>query len=709
MKRLKNLSFSVKLNSILILTTFIITIYFVITGPFIREGFQINVGDVADRLFTATRQVENRIETERRREEAYNSVGPRFKIDTEITETVIKNLDSFFSEIRDIRESKASELQTVSNIYDMINAEESEDFAFLEPEPEKTLLPIDSYLVEIFDEEQIRYIINLDDAVFERFEEVVRNYMNLILDSGLRAGSMERTLLEIKEYFEGYYIEIELSHLGYEILAEYIKPNQIDDEELMQTLRREAMENVEPVVLLRGEEIVREGQRITEEAYQILEDLGLIAKDSFESLYPILGVCLLVIVIFSFVLYYINMFNKEFGKKNKEVLLLFSLYMIVIISAKILTSLPFVFIPILAVVMLLGLLTEYRLSLILNIAITLIVFLIIKGDVGFIVYFMITGIIMALISRYSNQRSNLFVISLIISTISAVAYASISVIVVRSVTNEILINTIYAFGFGIFTVIICIGSLPLWEAVFGIITPTKLLELTNPNNPLLKRLAIEAPGTYHHSVIVANLAEAAANDIGADSNIARVGGYFQDIGKLRYPQYFVENQAGKNPHDTLQPYSSAKIIMNHVDHGLKLAEKHKLPKVIKDIIAEHHGTTLVKYFYLKAKEAMAEEDIDENDFQYKHSIPQSREAAVVMLADTVEAAVRSMFSKSKTMDEIENFVKKLIKDKLDTGQLKDSGFMVKDLDTVAESFMRVFKGMYHERIPYPEEKRKNED
>ncbi|MCL2593292.1 MAG: HDIG domain-containing protein [Defluviitaleaceae bacterium] len=692
----------IKLNIFLILISFAFTIYLILTGPFIRgEGFQISVGDVSSRLFTATREVENRVETERRREVAYNSIEQRFARDTEAIERTLDNLDSFFEEmdrLRVIFEPFASP----EPIFEV--DEEGNEVLLPSPLPP----PLNSHLTEVFESGFIRYLALLEEEIFENFENNVRNHMDFVLMGDIRETTVQRTLVEIQSYFNDYYIEVELSRMGYAILAEYLEPNMIYDEELTQSLREEAAENVTPVVLMRGEEIVREGQRITEEAYQILDDLGLIARDGIENYAPVLGAVLLAMLVFGFALYYINRFNKEVGRNNKEVLLLFTLYMVVIISAHFLTNLPFVFIPTLAFVMLVGILIEQRLSLVLNIAITIITFLIVQGEMSFIVYFTITGIVMALISKYANQRNNLILVGLVISAISAVTYASVAALIVRNFTNEIFITMLYAFGFGILTVLICIGSLPLWEALFGIITPIKLLELINPNNPLLKQLAIEAPGTYHHSIIVANLAEAAANDIGADSNIARVGGYFQDIGKLKYPQYFIENQVGQNPHDFLEPHQSSKIIVGHVEHGLKLAEKYKLPKVVKDIIAEHHGNGVTGYFYIKAKEELGEDNVNKDDFRYQQRNPQSREAAIVMLADIAEAAVRSKFSKNRSMEEIDAFVRKLINNHLSSGTLEDSKLMIKDMTVIGDAFMRVFKGMYHERIPYPEEKKKAE-
>jgi len=270
---------------------------------------------------------------------------------------------------------------------------------------------------------------------------------------------------------------------------------------------------------------------------------------------------------------------------------------------------------------------------------------------------------------------------------------------------------------GILSVIIAVGSLPLWEVTFGVVTPLKLLDLTNPTNPLMRRLTLEAPGTYHHSLIVANLAESAAYDIGANPHIARAGGYYHDIGKLQYPQYFAENITGPSPHDDMDPFDSVQIIISHIAHGLDLATEYRLPQFIRDIIQEHHGTSVVRYFYCKAKD-IAELDaseetekptINKEDFSYPYTTPQSRESAIVMLADRIEAAVRAMMAQGKDIGSMQELINKMIKENLANDTLADSQLSISDVNTIAKSFYRILKGMYHERIPYPQEPQEEDE
>ena len=246
---------------------------------------------------------------------------------------------------------------------------------------------------------------------------------------------------------------------------------------------------------------------------------------------------------------------------------------------------------------------------------------------------------------------------------------------------------------------ISVGFQPVFEAAFNLATPAKLLELANPNQPLLRRLLLEAPGTYHHAIVVANLAEAAAEKIGANPLLARTGAYFHDIGKLKRPLYFKENQMGDNPHDRTDPYVSAAIVTAHTRDGLALAQKYHLPPEIQTIIMEHHGDTPVMYFYHKALQMADGKPVDIADFRYDGQRPTTKESAIVMLADTIEAAVRSI--PDPTPKAIEQFIERLVRGKLEDGQLSNSPLTLRDIDAICEAFCKVLNGVFHERIEYP--------
>jgi putative nucleotidyltransferase with HDIG domain len=298
----------------------------------------------------------------------------------------------------------------------------------------------------------------------------------------------------------------------------------------------------------------------------------------------------------------------------------------------------------------------------------------------------------------SNRRNNLSFKGVIIGLMNVTILAS-STLIHRAYIENILFDSFIVFLNGMISVVFTIGILPTIESIFDVITPIKLLELSNPNQPLIKRLLIEAPGTYHHSLMVGNLAEAGAEAIGANPLLARVGAYFHDIGKLKRPNFFMENQLSDNPHDRMTPNLSSLVITSHTQDGVELAKKHHIPRAIRDIIYQHHGTTLIAFFYYKAKKSEKGDLVTEKNFRYPNSEPLSNEAAVVMLADCVEAAIRSLTD--KTEGKIEGLIRKIIKSKLEDGQLDKCNLTFKDLDNVAKAFMKIFSGYFHARDEYP--------
>ncbi len=251
------------------------------------------------------------------------------------------------------------------------------------------------------------------------------------------------------------------------------------------------------------------------------------------------------------------------------------------------------------------------------------------------------------------------------------------------------------------SVAIPLAVAPLFENSFGVLTSLRLLELSAPDQPLLRRLLLEAPGTYYHSLIVSNLTGAGCDAIGAQSLLARVGAFYHDIGKLRRPYFFIDNQTDmENPHDKLSPMLSTLVITAHVKDGLEMAKEYRLPTELWQFIGEHHGTTLVQYFFQKAVDQHPETPPREEDFRYEGPKPQSRETAVLMLADTCEAAVRAM--RGRTTQGVEATVRRLVHERLADGQLDQSDLTLRDLDLISKAFVRVLGAVHHTRVEYPE-------
>jgi putative nucleotidyltransferase with HDIG domain len=295
-----------------------------------------------------------------------------------------------------------------------------------------------------------------------------------------------------------------------------------------------------------------------------------------------------------------------------------------------------------------------------------------------------------------RQRYALLLIGLLVGALQALI-AVMFHLYQQSPAASMIGEALWCLAGGTLSAVLLLGTLPVWENLFGMLTPYKLMELADPNQQLLKRLLTEAPGTYHHSVMVANLAESAAEALGADALLARVGSYYHDIGKLNAPGLFKENQSGDNPHDQLRPGESAQKILNHVRDGLTLARQRRLPEAIRAFIAEHHGTTLVAYFYHKACEQ--DPAVDEIKFRYPGPLPQTRESAIVMLADAVESAARSM--RDAGWEHIQETVVSIMDERMRSGQLDQCALTVAEVRRMQGLFMNALKSLYHERVEYP--------
>jgi len=297
-----------------------------------------------------------------------------------------------------------------------------------------------------------------------------------------------------------------------------------------------------------------------------------------------------------------------------------------------------------------------------------------------------------------SQRSDLARAGLFVSAVNVLMVSAIALTTGMRLSVW-LVGLLLGTVNGVASSFLTVGALHWFESGFRITSSVRLLELSNPNRPLLKRLLMEAPGTYHHSILVGNLAEAAAEAVHADATLVRVGSMYHDIGKLKRPYFFIENQFTQdNPHDKIAPTLSSLIITSHVKDGLELAKENKLPQQLQDIISQHHGDGLVSFFYHKALEE--NDEVPEEAFHYEGPKPQTKEAALVALADNVEAAVRSM--KQPTPGRVEGLIRKIIKDRLNDGQLNQCDLTFQDLDRIAMAFVRVLSGIFHSRVEYPE-------
>ncbi|MGE4215213.1 MAG: HD family phosphohydrolase [Anaerotignaceae bacterium] len=696
------------MNMAMLAVAFVVTAVAIVTGSYVKDNEVVTVGSVASRRYIATRNIENTFETQKLKEEAAESVGELYKLDATVQQTAIEQTEEFFNDLNNA-------LSTMEN-----NAQLAYDEAVKQAEVSalngtKTVLPSEEDLLN-FDlklvtqipvavsaqQAQLYYQLTADGK--EQFKADVINAINFAYEQKITNETMEKITQQTFGIIDEALWQEQLIEFGKAVAEAVLKPNLVLDEEAIGAAKEQLTNDVEPVMVLKNQKIVDEGEIVTEEAYQLLSELGLINKSYAGSIIPFVGSISIVFLGFIVVYFYMITQQKKVLEDEKKTVVLFALYILTVIMHSALADLStFYFIPVSIFAMLLSILIKPKIALILNVFVSVSALFIFNGSTDFLLYALITGSFAALLVQYTNRRARILVVSALVGTTHMATYMAVRLFFDKAYTVMLLQDSIYAAFVGIASVVIVVGSLPLWEAMFGINTQYRLMELANPNNDTMRRLMIETPGTYHHCLIVANLAETAAYDIFANGALARVGAYYHDIGKLENPLYFSENQFGENVHDHLDPYISARMIISHVENGVKMAEENRVPKIVRDIIEQHHGTTLVKYFYMKSTKEKATIETLESDFRYKGPIPQSKEAAIVMLADTVEAAIRSSLGEGKSIAEVEELIDKLFKDKLNDGQLNDCRLDLKEIEAIKKAFIRVFNGMYHDRIAYPKD------
>lgn len=474
-----------------------------------------------------------------------------------------------------------------------------------------------------------------------------------------------------------------------------------------------AMEAVTPVqVTVRsGEKLVSRGSVVTAEQVEALQALGL--HNEYSVLTPYLGLLLLAAVVLTLLFLYLRLYQPQVYGKTSSMLLFGVVFILFLLLCKLISLISFsdssevslligYLLPVPAASLLLAVLLNRETAIFVTLCLSVFVGVIMDGSLAYSVVAMAGGAAAVITAAHLNQRSQFVGASMWITLANLLLICALGMLW-RSSYSAIAVGALFGLINGLLSAILAMGILPFLESAFHVTTVIRLLELSNSNHPLLKRMMTEAPGTYNHSILVGNLAEAAADAIGADALLVRVASYYHDIGKLKRPHFYIENQRpGENPHDKLQPALSAMIITSHVTDGIKMLREARFPEEIIDIVEQHHGNSLVSFFYHKAKEAALDPDaIKEEDYRYKGRRPQTKEAALVMLADSVQAAIQAL--QSGDPQAIENRVREVINGKIASDQLADCPLTFRDLEAVVQSFLTVIAGMNHHRISYPDE------
>jgi putative nucleotidyltransferase with HDIG domain len=503
------------------------------------------------------------------------------------------------------------------------------------------------------------------------------------------------------------------STLSYELINEFTKPNILFDKDLTESRQKERLDKVSRFqgTVLANELIVDTNNRITESVLLKLKSLQLEserrlgyerAADKFrEYLGAFFVVSILLFLLFSFFYIYRN----EYFKESKLLLLIGLLMYLIVFFSWIIVSyqLPVYIIPIAMFSILLTVLLDTTVSLISSTILILLVSLLIGNDLDFaIVQFFISFIAILSVRKLRKRRQ---IIATMLTLVFCSLFVFFSVMLFKGI--DFLDYNYSTVGYLALSSFLCpilaFGLVPLFESFFGITTDLSLIELLDYDQPLLKKLMEDAPGTHTHSVKVGTLAESCANAIGARALLCRVGSYYHDIGKIKKPEYYAENQTGENKHDSITPYMSAKILKQHVTDGLALADEYGLPNIVKDFIETHHAKNRMEFFYKKALEN--DSKVDENEFRYPGPKPSSKETGIVMLAEAIEAQANSL--KNPTLEKFETMIDKAIRGRLEDGQLDECPLTMEDLQKIKgrrdgkHGLLPVLSGLYHSRPEYP--------
>lgn len=496
----------------------------------------------------------------------------------------------------------------------------------------------------------------------------------------------------------------------YEIGSRFLAPNLTLNPDQMEIRKQKSLEAVtrQKGMVLKGEVILEKNQKVTKDhlnklasLYQYRMEAGL-RSDPWHFVFPLLGRIFFagaIILGLGLFLYFVK--PEVFFDNHKLLMVASTLILQMVLTYLILFrwELSAYLIPVTIASMLLTILLDLEVGLVFTFSLGVLLGVVNYFDFKLAFITIVAGSLACfsvkeVAHRYRFYRPMLYV------SFAYVVFIYLSESLKLSPSGAILSLCGYGLFNGFISTILTIGLLPIFESIFDVTTDITLLELSDLNHPLLKRLSLEAPGTYHHSIIVGNLAEAGAKAIGANTLLARVGAYYHDIGKVEKPGYFVENQMGaKSKHEKLTPSMSALILESHVKEGVEMAEEGNLPKTVIDCIREHHGTTLMRYFYNKALEQGAEEKVMD-EYRYPGPKPRSKETAIVMLADAVEAASRVL--EDPKPSRIKSLIKKIVDSKLAAGELSDSKLTFKELTAIQQAFLPVLISVFHPRVEYPE-------
>ncbi len=666
------------------------------------ETYDIRLFQLANETIRATKTVEDPVKTEEERERAASEISPVYDFDEEAAKNRAAVVHSVFDYAIEAKEEpKKGDKEASSN------------------SPAKQLVILKDELSRIEDsdgsfklsDDNLASLIKAEKKELESARDTVANLVETMMEQPVREGDLTDRKNEIGQLINDSRVPDPLKGTAAAIgKASIVANEKIDDQKTGDRIEQ-AKASVEPTKILQGQVIVQEGQIIDREVYRQLELAGLLNEKT--SSRPAAGLALFTALIFWVLYRHFKRTDRDERVKKKWLAIVLVVYFLALASMKILgglekdfdVTIAYVF-PTALVPLLLRLLTDGKLALIMTVLTAATGGLVLQEgyssviNMEFALYMLFGGLAGFYLIQENGRRSSILATSLGVSVVNAV-FILFHLLMLRTQFDlqELAVYMIAALASGLLSGALTIGTLPFFESLFGILSDMRLVELSNPNHPLLKKILTETPGTYHHSVMVANLSDAACEAIGAHGLLARVGSYYHDIGKTVRPAFFIENQMnGINPHDSLPPEKSRDIIIAHATEGASILKEHKMPAELVDIAGQHHGTSLLKFFLVKAREA--DPSVEEDTYRYPGPKPQTKEIAVISIADSCEAAVRSM--KNPTPEKIENLVRAIIRDKMNDGQFDECDLSFKELKTVGDVICTTLNGIFHNRIEYPE-------
>lgn len=713
----------------LLLALFVLLFYAVLAPRLIPKTYDLELGSVAGRDIVSPKQWEDERASETVKEQAAASVEPKYSIVALRNETLI---DQIFNRMEQLNAEDQISFDHKVDIYRREIPERYQSFVDRFVQANQTSETYNEGLLHemarivkeqqyTITEETYYKLPRLTGLQMQQMRPVASEVVRRLMAEQLTDAETARA--KVAELVNTSALEDRNER---EIVAEIARfalmPNKFFDQKATEDARILAKENTPPVVVKEGDVVVHKGQTITAELYAKLEGLGLLKSET--NYWPHLGL-LLVSLLSTLAVYSLlehgglpgNGANVKYS--NPQLLMLLLIYALNLLAMAIValiqkTETYYVgyLAPAALGAILIALLLDMHLALISAVVFAAVGSILFNtaGDqifdysFGFVILVVSFAAVFAV--HRASQRSTLLKAGIMASLFGTIAVLALMTFGEPPTSSEAIYAASFAFASGLLTAVLVIGLMPFFEISFGILSALKLVELSNPNHPLLRKLLTETPGTYHHSVMVGNLSEAAAEAIGANGLLCRVGSFYHDIGKTKRPSYFIENQNNmENPHDTIEPKLSRSIIIAHARDGVEMLKAHSLPKPIRDIAEQHHGTTSLKYFYhkaLKQAEAAGEEpDFTEDDFRYPGPKAQSKEAAIVGIADCVEAAVRSL--RNPTIEHIDAMIRKIIKSRLDDNQFNECDLTLKELDRIGQTLKETVVGIFHSRIEYPED------